>query len=137
MPAGSETVRSKLMRARRPSNSSAESMLWNQGPRVIRHRIRGLRTPAIRPRPPPTSSPAAQAGALQRAPRLLAARPDRPALRARRLAPDPPVCWLTLDAPGCRRTLSLVWRADAYQSAAARALAEFAVGYFRTWRGDA
>jgi DNA-binding transcriptional LysR family regulator len=56
---------------------------------------------------------------------------------ARRLAQDPPVSWLHLDAPGCRRTLSLVWRADAYLSAAARALAEFAVGYFRTWRGDA
>jgi DNA-binding transcriptional LysR family regulator len=56
---------------------------------------------------------------------------------ARRVAPDPPVSWLHLDAPACRRTLSLVWRADAYLSAAARALAEFAVGYFRTWRGDA
>jgi DNA-binding transcriptional LysR family regulator len=56
---------------------------------------------------------------------------------ARRLAPDPPVGWLRLDAPSCRRTLSLVWRADSYLSAAARALAEFAVGYFRTWRGDA
>ena len=56
---------------------------------------------------------------------------------ARRLAADPPVGWLHLDAPGCRRTLSLVWRADAYLSAAARALAEFAPGYFRTWRGDA
>ena len=60
---------------------------------------------------------------------------------ARRLAPDPPVGWLHLDAPSletpCRRTLSLVWRADAYRPAAARALAEFAVGYFRTWRGDA
>jgi DNA-binding transcriptional LysR family regulator len=60
---------------------------------------------------------------------------------ARRLAPDPPVGWLHLDAPyldtPCRRTLSLVRRADAYQPAAARALAEFAAGYFRTWRGDA
>ena len=55
---------------------------------------------------------------------------------ARRLAPDPPVGWLHLDVP-CRRTLSLVWRADAYQPAAARALVEFAAGYFRTWRGDA
>ena len=55
---------------------------------------------------------------------------------ARRLAADPPVGWLHLDAPGCRRTLSLVWRADAYLSAAARALTEFAPGYFRTWRGD-
>jgi DNA-binding transcriptional LysR family regulator len=65
---------------------------------------------------------------------------------ARRLAPDPPVGWLHLDAPSqdplyletpCRRTLSLVWRADAYRPAAARALADFAAGYFRTWRGDA
>ena len=42
----------------------------------------------------------------------------------------------SLETP-CRRTLSLVWRADAYRPAAARALAEFAAGYFRTWRGDA
>ena len=55
---------------------------------------------------------------------------------ARRLAPDPPVGWLHLDVP-CRRTLSLVWRTDAYRPAAARALTEFAAGYFRTWRGDA
>jgi hypothetical protein len=45
--------------------------------------------------------------------------------------------WLHLDAPGCRRTLSVLWRADAYLLAAARALTEFAVGYFQTWRGDA
>jgi DNA-binding transcriptional LysR family regulator len=60
---------------------------------------------------------------------------------ARRLAPDPPVGWLHLDVPHldapCLRTLSLVWRADAYRPAAARALSEFAAGYFRTWRGDA
>jgi len=55
---------------------------------------------------------------------------------ARRLAPDPPVGWLHLDVP-CRRTLSLIWRAGAYRPAAARALTEFAAGYFRTWRGDA
>lgn len=55
---------------------------------------------------------------------------------ARRLAADPPVGWLHLDAPGCVRTLSLVWRTDAYLSAAARALTEFAPGYFRTWRGE-
>ena len=55
---------------------------------------------------------------------------------ARRLAPDPPVGWLHLDVP-CRRTLSLVWRADAYRPAATRALTDFAAGYFRTWRGDA
>jgi DNA-binding transcriptional LysR family regulator len=54
---------------------------------------------------------------------------------ARRLAPDPPVGWLHLDVP-CRRTLSLVCRADAYRPAAARALTDFAAGYFRTWRGD-
>ena len=54
---------------------------------------------------------------------------------ARRLAPDPPVGWLHLDAP-CRRTLRLVWRADAYRPAAARALTDFAAGYFRTWRGE-
>jgi DNA-binding transcriptional LysR family regulator len=54
---------------------------------------------------------------------------------ARRLAPDPPVGWLHLDVP-CQRTLSLVWRADAYQPAAARALTDFAASYFRTWRGD-
>jgi DNA-binding transcriptional LysR family regulator len=41
-----------------------------------------------------------------------------------------------LDVP-CRRTLSLVWRAGAYRPAAARALAGFAAGYFRTWRGGA
>ena len=52
-------------------------------------------------------------------------------------AADPPVAWLHLDAPGCRRTLSLVWRTDAYRSAAARAFTEFAPGYFLTWRGDA
>ena len=56
---------------------------------------------------------------------------------ARRLAPDPPVAWLHLEAPACRRTLSLVWRTDAYLSAAARALTGFAISHFRTWRGDA
>jgi DNA-binding transcriptional LysR family regulator len=56
---------------------------------------------------------------------------------ARRLAPDPPVAWLHLDAPAPRRTLSLVWRTDAYLSAAARALTSFAISHFRTWRGDA
>src|SRR5215472_9662427 len=43
---------------------------------------------------------------------------------ARRVAPHPLVAWLHLDAPGCRRTLSLVWRTDAYRSAAARAFTE-------------
>src|SRR6185436_10066477 len=45
-PEASATVRSKRMRARRPSNSRAESMLWNQEPRVIRHRSLVLGTPA-------------------------------------------------------------------------------------------
>src|SRR5437773_7934175 len=54
---------------------------------------------------------------------------------ARQLAPDPPVGWLHLDVP-CQRTLSLIWRADAYRPAAARALTEFAAGYFRGWSGD-
>jgi len=44
------------------------------------------------------------------------------------------VAWLHLDAPGCRRTLSLVWRTDAYRSAAARAFTGFAAA--RTWPGD-
>jgi DNA-binding transcriptional LysR family regulator len=54
---------------------------------------------------------------------------------ARRAAPHPPVAWLHLDAPGCRRTLSLVWRTDAYRSAAARAFTEFAAA--RAWPSDA
>jgi hypothetical protein len=37
------------MRAERPSNSSVASMLSNQGPRVIRHRIAGLLIPASLP----------------------------------------------------------------------------------------
>jgi len=56
---------------------------------------------------------------------------------ARRLAADPPVAWLHLEAPAPRRTLSLVWRTDAYLSAAARALTSFAISHFDTWRGDA
>jgi DNA-binding transcriptional LysR family regulator len=53
---------------------------------------------------------------------------------ARRAAPHPPVAWLHLDAAGCRRTLSLVWRPDAYRSAAARAFTEFAA--VRAWPSD-
>ncbi len=48
-----------------------------------------------------------------------------------RQVPDPPVAWLHLDAPGCERTLSVVWRRDAYLSAAARGFRDFAVGHFR------
>ncbi len=48
-----------------------------------------------------------------------------------RQVPDPPVAWLHLDTPGCRRTLSVVWRRDAYLSAAARGFRDFAVSHFR------
>jgi DNA-binding transcriptional LysR family regulator len=51
--------------------------------------------------------------------------------RLGRQAPHPPVAWLHLDAPGCERTLSVVWRRDAYLSAAARGFRDFAVRYFR------
>ena len=53
---------------------------------------------------------------------------------ARKTAEHPRVAWLHLDAPGCRRTLSLVWRADAYLSAAARAFAAFAAAH--AWPSD-
>jgi DNA-binding transcriptional LysR family regulator len=53
---------------------------------------------------------------------------------ARRTAEHPPVAWLHLDAAGCRRTLSLVWRADAYRSVAARAFAAFADAH--AWPSD-
>jgi DNA-binding transcriptional LysR family regulator len=51
--------------------------------------------------------------------------------RLGRQAPHPPVAWLHLDAPGCQRTLSVVWRRDAYLSAAARGFRDFAVSHFR------
>jgi DNA-binding transcriptional LysR family regulator len=57
-----------------------------------------------------------------------------PAL-ARRVTAEPQVGWLHLDAPGCRRTLSAVWRDDAYLSAASRAFRDFAAGHFRRWPG--
>lgn len=50
---------------------------------------------------------------------------------ARRVAPDPPVAWLRLDAPGCRRTLRLVRRDDTYISTAARTFHAFALAHFR------
>ena len=56
---------------------------------------------------------------------------------ARRVAPEPPVAWLRLQAPDCRRTLSVVWRRDRYLSAAARAFRDFAVAYFRERPGEA
>jgi DNA-binding transcriptional LysR family regulator len=42
-----------------------------------------------------------------------------------------PVAWLHLDVPDCHRVLTLVWRADAYISAAAQRLGDFASDYFR------
>ncbi|MFJ7212592.1 LysR family transcriptional regulator [Amycolatopsis sp. NPDC098790] len=41
-----------------------------------------------------------------------------------------PGVWLHVDAPGCHRTLNLVWRADAYLSVAAERLSGFAAEYF-------
>ncbi|PXX58673.1 transcriptional regulator [Nocardia tenerifensis] len=38
-----------------------------------------------------------------------------------------PVAWLQVDAPGCERTLSVVWRDDAYLSVAAQRLRDFAM----------
>jgi DNA-binding transcriptional LysR family regulator len=51
--------------------------------------------------------------------------------RMGRQVPDPPVAWLHLDASGCRRTLSIGWRRDAYLSAAARGFRDFAIEHFR------
>jgi hypothetical protein len=53
---------------------------------------------------------------------------------ARWAAENPSVAWPHLDAPGCRRTLSLVWRAVAYLSAAARAFTGFALA--QAWPSD-
>jgi DNA-binding transcriptional LysR family regulator len=53
---------------------------------------------------------------------------------ARKTAEHPRVAWLHLDAPGGRRTLSLVWRSDAYLSAAARAFTTFAAAH--AWPSD-
>lgn len=59
-----------------------------------------------------------------------------PAL-ARNEAAEAPVHWLRLDVPGCRRTLSLVRRADTYVSTAERHFEEAAVAHFgRRGRAD-
>lgn len=55
---------------------------------------------------------------------------------ARRTAARPPVAWLHLDAPGCRRTLSLVWREGAYLSVAAQRFRELAIQRFRRRPAD-
>ncbi|MBC9724080.1 LysR family transcriptional regulator [Streptomyces sp. TRM68367] len=51
------------------------------------------------------------------------------------------VDWVRVDAPQCHRVLSLVWRADAYHSEAARRFREFSTArpfltHFQTERGD-
>ncbi|WP_318205172.1 LysR family transcriptional regulator [Streptomyces sp. SCL15-4] len=43
-----------------------------------------------------------------------------PAVARRAIGENGPVAWLRLDAPGCHRTLTLVWRRNAYLSPAAR-----------------
>ncbi|MEU5080566.1 MULTISPECIES: LysR family transcriptional regulator [Streptomyces] len=43
-----------------------------------------------------------------------------PAVARRAIGEDGPVAWLRLDAPDCHRTLTLVWRQNAYLSPAAR-----------------
>jgi DNA-binding transcriptional LysR family regulator len=53
-----------------------------------------------------------------------------------RQVPDPPVGWLHVDKPECRRTLSLVWRQGTYLSAAARGFRDFAVRHFRPKADD-
>lgn len=50
---------------------------------------------------------------------------------SRRAMAHMPGAWLHLDAPGCYRRLSLVWRSDTYFSVAAQKLTEFAGEYFR------
>jgi DNA-binding transcriptional LysR family regulator len=41
-----------------------------------------------------------------------------------------PIAWVHLDAPGCERVLTLVWREDAYLSRAAQRFSELAVSWF-------
>ncbi|WP_309116143.1 LysR substrate-binding domain-containing protein [Saccharothrix sp.] len=50
---------------------------------------------------------------------------------ARQLADRTPFAWLHVDAPDCRRRLSLVWRTDAYLSRAAQRFRDLAVRHFR------
>jgi DNA-binding transcriptional LysR family regulator len=52
-------------------------------------------------------------------------------LAALAAAVDPRIGWVHLDAPAAKRTLRLVWRTDAYRSAAARRFRDFAVQRLR------
>jgi DNA-binding transcriptional LysR family regulator len=51
---------------------------------------------------------------------------------SRRAPTRAPSAWVHLDAPGCERVLTLVWREDAYLSQAAQRFSELAVSWFRT-----
>ncbi|WP_199565251.1 type 2 periplasmic-binding domain-containing protein [Spongiactinospora rosea] len=50
-----------------------------------------------------------------------------------RAAPHAPVAWVRLDTPEARRMLRMVWRRDAYLSAAAGRFRDFAADHFRTF----
>jgi DNA-binding transcriptional LysR family regulator len=50
---------------------------------------------------------------------------------SRRAPTRAPGAWVHLDAPGCERVLTLVWREDAYLSQAAQRFSELAVSWFR------
>ncbi|UNZ16120.1 LysR family transcriptional regulator [Streptomyces sp. 891-h] len=54
-----------------------------------------------------------------------------PAMSRETTTRSSPVVHLRLDAPGCYRSLSLVWRQDAYLSVAAQRFSELAVAHFR------
>lgn len=51
--------------------------------------------------------------------------------RSRQTATHAPVVWLHLDAPGSYRTLTLVWRHDAFLSKAAQRFRDLATEHFR------
>jgi DNA-binding transcriptional LysR family regulator len=55
---------------------------------------------------------------------------------ARSTTDHPPVGWLAVDHPGCRRTLALGWRGDRYLAAAARRLRDLIVADFRDQAPD-
>ena len=50
---------------------------------------------------------------------------------ARETAGEPTVAWMRVEAADCQRTLSLVWRRDAYLSLAAREFRDAAIDHFR------
>ncbi len=54
---------------------------------------------------------------------------------ARETAGEPSVAWVRVDAANSQRTLSLVWRRDAYLSLAAKQFREAAIDHFARRRG--